>query len=50
MSWKIQPTNNGWWLFREADAGVWWHVYRDKWFAVFPTLDAVFEEIKEKST
>ena len=50
MAWKIEPAKytEGWWLF-EGTEGAWWHVYRDTWFAVYPTLDAVFERIKERT-
>lgn len=48
MNWKIQPTAGGWWLFYQGGNGPWHHVHRDQWFPVFPTLDAVFEKIKER--
>ena len=47
-TWKIQPTKNGWWLFRGAD-NAWWNVYHNNWYAVYPTLDAVFDKIKERA-
>ena len=49
MIWKIEPVKGwgGWWLFYEGVNDVWLHVYHNKWYAVFPTLDAVFEKIKE---
>jgi hypothetical protein len=49
MTWKIQPTSGGYWLFCVGKGDAWWHVYRDQWFAVFPTLDAVFAKIKERT-
>lgn len=48
MIWKIEPRGSGWWLCYQGKGDVWWHVH-DKWSAVFPTLDAVFSKIKEKS-
>jgi hypothetical protein len=48
MNWKIEPAQDGWWLFYQGN-NAWWHTYYDKWCAVFPTLDAVFEKIKEKT-
>lgn len=50
MTWKIVPTEGGWWLFYAGVGDGWWHTYHNKWFAVFPTLDAVFEKIKERNT
>jgi len=52
MIWKIQPVDTGgWWLFYESkQPNTWWHVSHNKWFPVFPTLDAVFEKIKERTT
>ena len=50
MLWKIEPIDGGWWLFYEGVKGVWLHTYHNKWYAVFPTLDAVFEKIKERET
>ncbi len=49
MTWKIVPIEGGWWLFSAGVSGNWWHTYHNKWFPVFPTLDAVFEKIKEKT-
>jgi hypothetical protein len=51
MIWKIQPIDTGgWWLFYTSkQPNTWWHVHHNKWFPVFPTLDAVFEKIKEKN-
>ena len=51
MTWKIAPVEGGGWhLFHQGTSpGLWWHVYRDKWYAVFPTLDDVFTKIKEKA-
>ena len=49
MTWKITPVEGGWWLFYEGKRDVWIHVYRDKWFPVFLTLEAVFEKIKERT-
>jgi hypothetical protein len=51
MNWKIQRTDNGWWLFQGGTTGAWWHVYGSslgQWHALFPTLDEVFQRIKEK--
>ena len=51
MNWKIQRTDNGWWLFQEGITDAWWHVYGSslgQWHALFPTLDEVFQRIKEK--
>jgi hypothetical protein len=47
-AWKIQPIENGWWLFKGTDSA-WWHVYHSNWLAVYPTLDAVFDRIKEQA-
>jgi hypothetical protein len=47
-AWMVEPTENGWWLFSKTDDGAWWHVYHSNWFAVYPTLDAVFAKIKER--
>jgi hypothetical protein len=49
MTWKIAPVEGGGWhLFHEGTtSGVWWHVYTNKWYPVFPTLDDVFTKIKE---
>jgi hypothetical protein len=48
MAWKIEPTDGGWWLFYAGTDG-WWHVYHSNWLAIFPTLEAVFEKIKERT-
>jgi hypothetical protein len=47
-AWKIQPTKNGWWLF-SGENSAWWHVYHSNWLAVYPTLGAVFDKIKERA-
>jgi len=49
MIWKIRPTDGGYWLFIEGVPGAWMHVYRDKWFPIFPTLKDVFQKIKERT-
>ena len=53
MIWKIQPTDGGWWLFVEGTpTGLWWHVFgtsTNRWAFVFPTLDEVFQKIKERT-
>jgi len=47
-SWMIKTTENGWLLFSKTDDGAWWPVYHNNSFAVYPTLDAVFDKIKEQ--
>ena len=49
MTWKIQPIDGGYWLFYAGKEGSWAHVHNDQWFPIFPTLDAVFEKIKERT-
>ena len=48
MTWKIEPIDGGWWLFYAGKDG-WWHTYHNHWLAIFPTLEAVFERIKERT-
>jgi hypothetical protein len=50
MTWKIVPANGGWWLlYQGTPDNVWLHTFYNKWFPVFPTLDDVFQTIKERT-
>jgi hypothetical protein len=53
MIWKIKPIDGGWWLFYQgAHPESWIHVWgtsENKWAFVFPTLDEVFQQIKERT-
>jgi hypothetical protein len=53
MIWKIQPSGDGYFLFYQGiPEGVWWHVRGtsyNRWSAWFPTLDEVFQKIKERT-
>jgi hypothetical protein len=52
MMWKIKPTNEGWWLFYQGTHHESWvHVWgtsENRWAHVLPTLDEVFQRIKDK--
>ena len=49
MKWMIAPVEGGWFLFYEGTKpGVWWHVYTNKWYAIFPTLDDVISKMQER--
>jgi hypothetical protein len=50
MTWKIVPANGGWWLLYQGTSdNVWLHAFYNKWLTVFPTLDDVFQTIKERT-
>ena len=51
MIWRVEPVDiGGWWLlYLTKQRNTWIHVHYNKWFPVFPTLDAVFEKIKERT-
>jgi hypothetical protein len=51
--YRIQRVpEGGWWLYSKGVHNttkhvVWWHVFHNKWFSVYRTLDDVFARLKE---
>ena len=51
--YRIQRVpKGGWWLYSKGVHNttkdvVWWHVFHNKWFSVYRTLDDVFARLKE---
>jgi hypothetical protein len=44
--------NGGWWLYykgvnQKTGDSVWWHVYRDKYYAVYNSIDDLCNRLKE---